>query len=142
MSIDLDATTFPETLGLRKLPCADGEALIQLKLHPALCNEFGAAHGGIVMTLLDVAMAVAARTQVPGYGVVTVDFSTSFMRPAKGATLLGRGLVMQSTATTVFCRGTVEDEQGRVMAMAQGTFRKAPSALRQRGVTPGSAAPA
>lgn len=132
MSIDLTAKTFPETLGLQSLPAPEGESEIVLDLHPALCNEFGAAHGGIVMTLLDVAMAVAARTQVPGYGVVTVDLSTSFMRPAKADRLIARGQVMQATASTVFCRGVLESMEGRVMAIAQGTFRKAPSAIRQR----------
>ncbi len=40
-------------------------------------------HGGAVMTLLDVAMAVAARSARKESGVVTIEMKTSFMLPAR-----------------------------------------------------------
>ena len=47
-------------------------------------------HGGVLMTLLDVSMATAARSIEPDMGVVTIEMKTSFMRPGLGRLGLGR----------------------------------------------------
>ena len=46
----------------------------------------GVAHGGLLMTLLDVAMGSAARAHVDG-NVVTVDMQVAFLAPGTGAAL-------------------------------------------------------
>ena len=49
-------------LGFELLRFEQGEAEIALELRPELENSWGVAHGGVTMTLLDVAMAHAARS--------------------------------------------------------------------------------
>ncbi|HNI76210.1 MAG TPA: PaaI family thioesterase, partial [Giesbergeria sp.] len=74
------------------------------------------------MTLLDVAMATAARSHAPEMGVVTVEMKTSFMQPAQGP-LVARGRLLHRTATLAFTEATVHDAQGRLCCQATGTFK-------------------
>ena len=89
---------------------------------PEHLNSFAVTHGGALMTLLDVTMAVAARSVQKDMGVVTIEMKTSFMQPARGK-LIGKGHLMHRTATMAFTEGTVFDEEGRACAHATGTFK-------------------
>ena len=118
---------FVELLGLELLACEAGEAEIALELREELCNSWSVAHGGVTMTLLDVAMAHAARSpNQPGnaesHGVVTVEMKTSFMRAGTGR-LHAKARVLQRTVSLAFCEGSVFDEQGALVAHATGTFK-------------------
>jgi len=90
-------------------------------------NSFGVAHGGLSMTLLDVAMAHAARSLNKaqpdgGPGLVTLEMKTSFMRPGTGR-LRVVGKVMHATASMAFTEGHVYDQRGKVCAHATATFK-------------------
>jgi uncharacterized protein (TIGR00369 family) len=120
---------FVEELGLELLKFEGGQAEIALDLREALCNSRLVAHGGVLMSLLDVVMAHAARSpeaggdgQPRGTGVVTIEMKTSFMRPGVGR-LLAQGTLVQGTMSLAFCEGTVLDERGRIVARASGTFK-------------------
>ncbi len=89
---------------------------------PEHLNSFAVTHGGALMTLLDVTMAVAARSVQKDMGVVTIEMKTSFMQPAVGA-LTGKGRLMHRTATMAFVEATVHDEAGRACAHSTGTFK-------------------
>ena len=89
---------------------------------PEHLNSFAVTHGGALMTLLDVAMAVAARSVQKDLGVVTIEMKTSFMQPARGQ-LTGKGHLMHRTATMAFTQASVFDEAGRLCAHATGTFK-------------------
>jgi len=117
---------FVEALGFELLSMASGEAELALPLRPEQTNSFGVAHGGATMTLLDVAMAHAARsvnTHTPDFspGVVTVEMKTSFMRPGQGR-LVAKGRLMHRTGTLAFCEGSVFDGGGLLCAHATATF--------------------
>ena len=43
----------------------DGNARLELKLQPWQRNGMGVAHGGVIMTLLDAVMAMAAKSADP-----------------------------------------------------------------------------
>ena len=91
---------------------------------PEHLNSFGVTHGGALMTLLDVTMAVAARSVQKDMGAVTIEMKTSFMQPARGP-LIAKGRLMHRTATLAFTEATVFDEAGRACAHATGTFKYA-----------------
>jgi len=85
------------------------------------------AHGGVTMTLLDVAMAHAARS--PGEdgvaersGVVTIEMKTSFMRPGLGR-LVATGRRLHRTVSFAFCEASVVDAEGQLLAHSTGTFK-------------------
>ena len=91
---------------------------------PEHLNSFGVTHGGALMTLLDVTMAVAARSVQKEMGAVTIEMKTSFMQPARGK-LTAKGRLMHRSATMAFTEATVFDEDGRACAHTTGTFKYA-----------------
>lgn len=118
---------FVETLGFELLAFDAGRAEIALDVRDEITNSWGVVHGGVTMTLLDVAMAHAARSpnqpgNPPDMGVVTIEMKTSFMRPGLGR-LVAHGTLMQRTASMAFCQGEVRDAQGTLVAHATGTFK-------------------
>lgn len=118
---------FVEALGLELHAAADGQAELRIDLTDAHLNSWEVAHGGVLMTMLDVAMAQAARSAgrhdgVGGPGVATIEMKTSFVRPAEGA-LRALGRLLHRTATLAFCEASLFDGEGRLCAHATGTFK-------------------
>jgi uncharacterized protein (TIGR00369 family) len=118
---------FVELLGMELQRFDPGESEIHLELRDELTNSWSVAHGGVTMTLLDVAMAHAARSPDAAGGelqpgVVTIEMKTSFMRPGEGR-LVATGRRLHRTASLAFCDGSVHDVQGRLVGHATGTFK-------------------
>lgn len=128
MNITLPSTDFGveipfvKHLGFVLTAFADGQSEIRYQPKPEHLNSHSVTHGGAVMTLLDVTMAMAARAGVNGMGVVTIEMKTSFMRPSHGA-LTARGRLMHHTATLAFTEATVFDAHDKACAHATGTFK-------------------
>ena len=71
---------FASHLGVRLVAHGGGRAMIEVDLVPELTNSFGSAHGGVIMTLLDIAMAMAARSlDAKAVGAITVEMKASFI---------------------------------------------------------------
>ena len=102
-----------------------GQSAIGYTPKPEHLNSFAVTHGGAIMTLLDVTMAVAARSVQKDMGVVTIEMKTSFMQPAPGdgSKLTAKGRLMHRTATLAFTEATLYDVQNRACAHATGTFK-------------------
>lgn len=113
---------FVEHLGFRLNVFEGGRSEIGFDPEPEHLNSFAVVHGGVLMTLLDVSLATAARSVQPDMGAVTIEMKTSFMQPARGP-LTARGHLMHRTATMAFTEGTVFDAEGRACAHATGTFK-------------------
>jgi uncharacterized protein (TIGR00369 family) len=118
---------FVEALQLELWAFGDGKAELRVNLADMHLNSWDVAHGGVLMTMLDVAMAHAARSANAasvdsGPGVATVEMKTSFMRPAEGA-LRATGTLLHKTVTMAFTEGSVFNEAGQLCAHATGTFK-------------------
>jgi uncharacterized protein (TIGR00369 family) len=118
---------FVEQLGLELHRFDGGHAEVQVDLETAHLNSWEVAHGGVLMTMLDVAMAHAARSvhaKEPdhGPGLVTVEMKTSFMRPGEGR-LTAKATLLHRSTTMAFCEGSVFDEDHHLCAHATGTFK-------------------
>jgi len=75
------------------------------------------------MTMLDVAMAMAARSAHPqNTGVATIEMKTSFMRPAEHR-LRAMAKLLHKTTTMAFCEASLFDDEGKLCASATGTFK-------------------
>jgi len=121
------AIPFVEQLGLELHRFEHGQAEVQVDLDTVHLNSWEVAHGGVLMTMLDVAMAHAARSMNAkepdhGPGVVTVEMKTSFMRPAEGR-LVAKASVLHRSTTMAFCEASVLDEDHHLCAHATGTFK-------------------
>jgi uncharacterized protein (TIGR00369 family) len=113
---------FVKHLGFVLTVCAGGQSEITYAPQQEHLNSYSVVHGGAVMTLLDVTMAMAARADLEDMGVVTIEMKTSFMQPSRGH-LTARGRLMHRTATLAFTEATVFDAHGKPCAHATGTFK-------------------
>lgn len=110
-----------------------GESTLHYLPKPEHCNSFGVAHGGALMTLMDVTMVMAARSSgAQDMGVITIEMKTSFMRPAgvskQGAPLVGTGKLLHRTRNMAFVEASIHDADGQLCATASGTFKFIPQA--------------
>jgi uncharacterized protein (TIGR00369 family) len=113
---------FVKHLGFVLTVCAAGQSEITYTPQHEHLNSYSVVHGGAVMTLLDVTMAMAARADLVDMGVVTIEMKTSFMQPSRGH-LAARGRLIHRTATLAFTEATVFDAHGKPCAHATGTFK-------------------
>lgn len=124
----LSGVPFVDHLGTVIAEEGNGTSLLILDVRPELRNTHGGAHGGVVMTMLDVAMARAVRGQArhhgdADHGVVTIEMKSSFFQIGVGERLLARGTAVHRTATMCFAEAELHDENGRLIARSSGTFK-------------------
>jgi uncharacterized protein (TIGR00369 family) len=101
-----------------------GTARLSLPVEERLKNSLGTAHGGVIMSLLDVAMCTAARTLHPdSVGVVTIDMSTSFIGGGTGAKLFADARVLKDGRSMSFVEAEAKNEDGSLVAKAIATVR-------------------
>jgi uncharacterized protein (TIGR00369 family) len=106
-----------ETLG-------NGTAQLSVPVEPHLTNSLGTVHGGVIMSLLDVALCTAARTLHPeSLGVITINMSTSFIGGGKGARLLADARVLKDGRSMSFVEAEAKNDDGSIVAKAIGTVR-------------------
>ncbi len=116
---------FIKDMGVEFVSAENGRAVVALELAPRHLNSWSVAHGGVLMTLLDVAMAVAGRSLDPtAGGGVTLEMTTSFLQPANAATrLIVSAHAYHRSSSVAFCDGEVRDTEQRLIAKAMGTFK-------------------
>ncbi len=92
------------------------------RVAPHHCNQARIAHGGMLMTFIDVVLGVT-MWRVTGRPGVTVSLATDFVSAAReGDWVEGRGEVVRSTRTLVFLRGDLTCGDRTVMT-ASGVFQ-------------------
>ena len=102
----------------------EGSARLSLPVEPHLTNSLGTVHGGVIMSLLDVALCTAARTLHPdSIGVITIDLSTSFIGGASGKRLYADARVLRDGRSMSFVEGEARNEDGSLVAKAIATVR-------------------
>ncbi len=114
---------FVDHLGVHLVFARDGASEVVMPLGPAHLNTWDVAHGGVTMTLADVALAMAARSlAADGVGVVTVEMKVNFMQPGRGE-LRGFARVLHRSTTMAYCEGEIRDSDNHFVAKALGTFK-------------------
>ena len=111
-------------LGVEIASMEPGHAVLTMEPRPEHYNSWGGVHGGVIMTLLDVCMAVAGRAHDPAnLSGVTVDMASSFISPGKGKQI-ATGRVVAQTRTLWRCEGEVHNASDKsLVARAIGTFK-------------------
>jgi uncharacterized protein (TIGR00369 family) len=102
----------------------EGTARLSLPVEPHLKNSLGTAHGGVIVSLLDVALCTAARTLHPeSIGVVTIDLSTSFIGGASGERLFAEARVLRDARSMSFVEAEARNPDGSLVAKSIATVR-------------------
>lgn len=112
---------FVDHCGIEAVGRTDGVTRLRLVLGPHHENNLGMAHGGILCTLLDVALGTAARTEI-GRPVVTLDMQVAFLSPGRG-TLTAEGRVVRAGRSIVFCEADIRTEAGELVARGTGLMK-------------------
>jgi uncharacterized protein (TIGR00369 family) len=113
---------FVQHLGFELMLFEAGHSQINYNPKSEHLNSFYVVHGGASMTLLDVTMAVAARSVATDMGVVTIEMKTSFMQAAIGP-LIAKGRLIHRTTTMAFTEASIFDAEDKICAHATGTFK-------------------
>lgn len=91
-----------DTVGAKLVRVAPGEVDIAVARAPAIQQQHGYVHGGVVGMIADSAGGYAGfSTMPPGASVLTVEYKMNLLSPADGDTILAKGRVVKPGRTLV-----------------------------------------
>jgi uncharacterized protein (TIGR00369 family) len=101
------------TLGATLDGVAPGAVDIGLPFAPALCQQNGFLHAGVIAAIADSANGYAAYSLAPaGTDVLAVEFKINLMAPAQGERFEARGRVLRPGRTLTVCIAEVVAFEG------------------------------
>lgn len=112
-------------LGLDYEVMTDERAVVSLDLNEDKVNVRGVAHGGVVASLVDVAMGTAAgggNYDTRKRLVATQELKVNYLAPAKGERLTATAVVIRAGSRAVVVSCDVVTDTGIHCATALGTF--------------------
>ncbi|KJC58074.1 thioesterase [Bradyrhizobium sp. LTSPM299] len=122
-----------QTLGISIARMEPGEVDLAMPYAPEFTQQNGFVHAGIITAGLDNACGVAAFTLMPaGSDILTVEFKTNLLAPAKGERFVFRATVVKPGRTLTFCEAgayAINDGVETLVATMTGTLM----ALARRG---------
>jgi uncharacterized protein (TIGR00369 family) len=114
------------TLGLEIVKIEPGEVELSMPYSDSFTQQNGYIHAGIITTALDSACGYAAFSLMPSNAaVLTVEFKTTLIAPAKGERFIFRANVIKPGRTLTFCEGHafgVMNGEERLVATISGTL--------------------
>lgn len=114
---------FDEFLGLEYERVSATCVHIRLPLKPMHFNSVGVVHGGIISTLVDVAMSNLVEADDRGMQrAVTIDLHTTFLQGATGEELVAEASTVKHGRTLMYANCQVYNQTREVVARATGTF--------------------
>lgn len=114
------------TLGMELLDVKAGECIIGFSYREDLTQQNGFIHAGVIATALDSACGYAAFSMMPeDADVLSIEFKTNLMRPAKGDRFEARARVVKPGRTVFFTEASlfaISDDEKRLVASMAGTM--------------------
>ena len=113
--VNEDMGPFNRYVGLRCEAVGQGWSRVVCEIRPELCNPWGAVHGGMSATIMDVAGGIAAiyAGDEPRQ-VVTQSSDAHYLRPLTGTMIIAEGRVIRAGRHTCLARADLYDDQGRL----------------------------
>jgi len=111
-------------LGMETSLVEHGRVVFTFETSEQLANPFGTVHGGILATVLDSAMGMAALTAVPdGAATTTVALEVKYVRPVAldAGRLRAEGVVVHAGRRVVTADGRLFTADDRLVATATTT---------------------
>ena len=119
-----------KTLGISIARLEPGEVDLAMDYSAEFTQQHGFIHAGIITAGLDNACGIAAFTLMPdGSDILTVEFKTNLLAPARGQRFAFRAAVIKPGRTLTVCEGRAYAEQdGRetLIATMTGTLMALP----------------
>ena len=133
-----------QTLGISIARMEPGEVDLSMAYSPDFTQQNGFVHAGIITAGLDNACGIAAFTLMPaGSDILTVEFKTNLLAPARGERFAFRATVIKPGRTLTVCEGRAyaeEDGNETLVATMTGTLmalpRRASAPLQDKVLAP------
>jgi uncharacterized protein (TIGR00369 family) len=118
-----DSQPAMHTLGIVIVRLAPGEVELAMLHSPAFTQQNGFVHAGIITAGLDNACGVAAFTLMPREAdILTVEFKTTLLAPARGARFVFKAEVVKPGRTLTFCEARAfAEHEGKTTLIATMT---------------------
>ena len=126
MNSPMDSGSYLDTLGLELKVWREGLAEVEVAIGSHLLNRSGFVHGGVILSMLDVACARAgcwsddpARPKLAN----TLSMTTNFLRSCRDGTIRASARRLPGGTNIFTCQGEVHDAEGNLLAVGQAVFR-------------------
>jgi len=118
------------TLGISIARMEPGEVDLAMRYAPEFTQQNGFVHAGVITAGLDNACGIAAFTLMPaGSDILTVEFKTNLLAPARGERFVFRAIVVKPGRTLTVCEGrayAIQDGNETLIATMTGTLMALP----------------
>lgn len=118
--------TLMQTLKAELAVCEPGRVELLMPYQAAMTQQHGFIHAGIITALMDSACGYAAFSLMSEEaGVLTVEFKTNLLAPAKGDQFRAVGKVVKSGRTLSFTQGeciALSDDGEKTVATINATI--------------------
>jgi len=119
----LDHVPFAKLLGIEVDSVEPGHAVLSMKLRHEHMRNNGIAHGGVIATLIDSAMAIAIMALLEeNEHTVTVDLTIHYMRPVPEGSAKASARVVRAGRRVVTVSAELFDAEGKLAATAISTY--------------------
>lgn len=119
-----------KTLGISIARLEPGEVDLSMDYRAEFTQQNGFVHAGIITAALDNACGMAAFTLMPeGADILTVEFKTNLLAPARGERFVFRAAVVKPGRTLTICEArayAVRDGMEALVATMSGTLMALP----------------
>ena len=106
--------------GIQLVDVDDHCSVVEVTLTPNSLNPLRTVHGGLILSLLDVATGVAARAG--GRMTVTQNANIYYLRPGRNTgKLTAKGRVIKEGRQTGLCEAEIFDDDGTLIAKGTAT---------------------
>jgi len=117
------ASPFHSAFGVEVESARRGEVHLAWEARDEHRNLQGLVHGGVLATLVDMAMGLAIRSVVgPARRHVTIEMTVHYLRPATPGRVVAIGSALRVGSQIGFAEGTVVDASERPLVRASGTY--------------------
>ncbi|MCB0882226.1 MAG: PaaI family thioesterase [Thermoleophilia bacterium] len=115
---------FSDFIGVEHREGDDGSVMLGLTAVEHHLNPAGTVHGGVIATLIDVAMGRAAESQMEDEQVpATIELKTNYLEPGRPGRIVATAHVRKRGRNVIVVEAEVhQDETDEVIALAIGTY--------------------
>ncbi|HYV82802.1 MAG TPA: PaaI family thioesterase [Pyrinomonadaceae bacterium] len=119
----LDHVPFAKLLGIEVDAVEPGHAVLSMKLRHEHMRNNAIAHGGVIATLIDSAMAIAIMALLEeNERTVTVDLTIHYLRPVPEGSAKASARVVRAGRRVVTVSAELFDGEGKLAATAISTY--------------------
>jgi uncharacterized protein (TIGR00369 family) len=114
---------FRDLLGIQEVSMHNGSSIIKLEITESLTQRHRTVHGGVIATMIDCAVGTAIRSIIPEKSAaVTLEMKLNYVRPATGATLIGKGNIINKGNSIIVGEARILNEKDQIVATGIATY--------------------